>query len=74
MRIRAQTLFIEILYALASCFVWGLIFVVPAFMSNFSSIEVALGRYLFYGKFSSLILFKLKLQGRCHYALSIWIN
>ncbi len=61
-----------IVFALSACLIWGLIFVVPQFMSGFSSIEVALGRYLFYGVVSSLIFCKAKLQGSCRYNRFIW--
>lgn len=37
------------LFAILACLAWGLIFVVPGFLSGFSPIEVALGRYFFYG-------------------------
>jgi drug/metabolite transporter (DMT)-like permease len=63
-----------IAFALGACFIWGLIFVVPEFMTGFSSIEVALGRYLFYGIVSSIIFFRLKWQGRCCYPQTIWIK
>ncbi|MBA3723211.1 MAG: DMT family transporter [Parachlamydiaceae bacterium] len=63
-----------ILFALGACFIWGLIFVVPQFMTGFSSIEVALGRYLFFGIISLCILFKDKLLGTCNYSISIWIK
>lgn len=38
-----------ILLVLTACVFWGLIFVIPCFMEGFSCIEVALGRYFFYG-------------------------
>lgn len=59
-----------IVYALAACLIWGLIFVVPGFMTAFSSLEVALGRYTVYGIISLLIFFRAK----CRYPLSIWIK
>lgn len=61
-------------YALSACFVWGLIFVVPQFMSGFSAIEVALGRYAFYGIISLFIFSRAWLQGNCRYPLQIWIK
>ena len=63
-----------IVFALGACFIWGLIFVVPQFMTGFTSIEVALGRYLLYGIISSLIFCKSKLQGTCRYPREIWIK
>ncbi len=61
-------------FALAACFVWGLIFVVPQFMDGFSAIEVALGRYLFYGLISAAIFLKATLQGQGRYPRAIWIQ
>ncbi len=63
-----------IAFALGACFIWGLIFVVPQYMEGFSSIEVALGRYLVYGLISALIFFKAKLHGQCRYSRAIWIK
>lgn len=60
------------MYALSACFIWGLIFIIPQFMNHFSSIEIALGRYCFYGIISLLFLLKARLNGFCSYPLSIW--
>ncbi|MBS0629383.1 MAG: DMT family transporter [Verrucomicrobia bacterium] len=62
-----------ILFALAACFIWGLIFVIPGFMDGFSSLEVALGRFTFYGILSMLIFLRAKTVGRCRYPLRIWL-
>lgn len=67
-------MFKGIAFALSACFIWGLIFIIPQFMSSFSSIEIALGRYLFYGGISILFLLKARLQGFCRYPLSVWIK
>lgn len=61
-----------IAFALGACFIWALVFVVPQFIEGFSSIEFALGCYLFFGLVSSCILLKRRLQGACRYSLSIW--
>ncbi|HEY2809969.1 MAG TPA: DMT family transporter [Rhabdochlamydiaceae bacterium] len=71
---RIPPMLLGVVFALAACFIWGLIFVVPQFLSGFSSIEVALGRYCFYGIVSCLIFCKLKFQGRCKYPRSIWVK
>ena len=60
------------MFALAACLVWGLIFVVPQFMTGFTPIEVALGRYVMYGGISVLIFCKSTLQGKFRYPRSIW--
>lgn len=65
-------MFKGVIFALSACFIWGLIFVVPQFMEDFSPIEVALGRYLFYGIISVIILLKSKIQNSCRYPLAIW--
>lgn len=67
-------MFKGIAFALSACFIWGLIFIIPHFMSNFSSVEIALGRYWFYGAISLLLLFKARLQGYCSYPLAVWIK
>lgn len=63
-------------FALAACFVWGLIFVVPDFMNGFSAIEVALGRYFVYGLVSIILFLKAKVKDSARYQYSkiIWIN
>lgn len=61
-----------ILYSLAACFVWGLIFIVPQFVKDFSSIEIALGGYLVYGLLSTCLYLKSKFRKQCHYPKSIW--
>lgn len=46
---------------LAACAVWGLIFVVPGFISGFGPLEIALGRYFFLGLISVTFIL---IQGR----------
>lgn len=41
---------------LSACFVWGLIFVIPQLLTGFTPIEVALGRYFFFGSVSCLFM------------------
>lgn len=63
-----------IIFALAACFIWGLIFVVPQFMEGFSAIEVALARYLFYGLISAAIFLKTGSHKKGRYPRAIWIQ
>jgi drug/metabolite transporter (DMT)-like permease len=63
-----------ILYALAACFIWGLIFVVPGFMTGFSPIEIAVGRYSVYGVISCAIFLKTRLHGSGKFSKNIWIR
>lgn len=65
-------MFKGIAFALAACLIWGLIFIVPQFMEGFTSIEVAMGRYLFYGIVSFLLFLRMRLKGIGIYPLSIW--
>lgn len=51
-------MWIGLLFAISACFVWGLIFVIPDLLSDFSSVEVVLGRYLSYGTLSVFLLFR----------------
>ena len=45
-----------ILFTIAACFFWGLVFVIPSFLRGFHPLEIALGRFFIYGLFSFLIL------------------
>lgn len=51
-------MFVGTVFVLTSCMIWGLIFVIPQLMAGFSPIEVALGRYFFFGAISLLIFLK----------------
>lgn len=63
-----------VIYALSACLIWGLIYVVPQFSPNFSSIEVVLGCYFFYGLVSVLMFFKSHLNGKNRYSKAIWMK
>lgn len=65
---------IGIAFVLAACFIWGLIFVVPQYMSGFSAIEVVLGRYLVYGLISSIIFLKTTRQKPHTQSRKVWKN
>lgn len=45
-----------VLFALAACLLWGLIFIVPTFMTDFDAFEIALGRHFVFGSVSTLFL------------------
>lgn len=51
-------MFQGILYALAACLIWGLIFIVPLFSPTFSSLEIAIGRYVVYTTISCVMLYR----------------
>ena len=63
-----------IVYALTACFIWGLIFVVPEFMTGFNSLEVAMGRFTVYTCLSIAIFLKAYAQGQCRYPRPIWLR
>jgi len=63
-----------IAFALSACLFWGLIFIVPQFLENFSSVEVALGRYFFYAIISITIFARARLKGLCQYGRPIWFK
>lgn len=41
-----------IILVIAACIIWGLIYVIPLFMTAFNPLEIAIGRYFCYGLFS----------------------
>lgn len=45
------------LYLLAACLCWSLVFVIPGFLTGFSSLEISLGRFFFFGITSVFLLF-----------------
>lgn len=45
-----------ILIILSACLIWGLIFIIPGLMEEFSPLEVALGRYFFLGIISCILM------------------
>lgn len=50
-------MFLGLLFAISACFLWGLIFVVPYYLADYSLVEVVLGRYFTYGVLSALLFF-----------------
>lgn len=50
-------MFKGIFYVLSACFVWGLIFVIPLLMVSYSSFEITIGRFFFYGLFSLMLFY-----------------
>lgn len=63
-------MFKGVIYALSACLIWGLIFIVPGTMAEFSPLEISLGRYCIYGAFSWLVI--LKWWRKTKYSLSTW--
>ena len=65
--------FIGILYALGANLLWGLAFVIPKLLSSFTSIEITLGRYFFYGIISLGLLLWLERKSLRNYR-NIWFT
>lgn len=61
-----------IAFVLGACLIWGLIFVVPQYMTGFNWIEVAIGRYFFYGLVSLVFFLKTFLRGEGRYGWAVW--
>ena len=38
-----------LIFAIAACFCWSLVFIVPSFITGFNPLEIALGRFFVYG-------------------------
>lgn len=49
-------MFRGIVIVITACIIWGLIYVIPLFMSAFNPIEIAMGRYFCYGIVSILYM------------------
>lgn len=65
-------MFVGLLFAIGACFVWGLIFVVPQMLDDYTTTEVVLGRYLSYGFLSAFLFFRRGFSRLRQYSLKIW--
>jgi drug/metabolite transporter (DMT)-like permease len=65
-------MFMGTLFAICACFIWGTIFVIPQFLHEFSSLEIALGRYLAYGLISCVLFFRKGLFQLKNYPKNTW--
>lgn len=63
-------IFIGFCYALAACFLWGLIFLIPYIITGFNAIETVIGRCLVFGVISLMIF--LRQSESKTYSWSIW--
>jgi drug/metabolite transporter (DMT)-like permease len=66
-------MFVGLLFAIGACFVWGLIFIVPQYLGDYSAVEVVLGRYLSYGLLSALLFFRTGFKRVRRYHLREWV-
>lgn len=63
-----------IFLAITACFIWGMIFIIPEYMKDFSPIEIAFGRYLFYGILAFVLFLKERALGKCKYPKIVWLK
>lgn len=61
-----------ILLVLSACFFWGFIFVIPGLMTGYNSLEIALGRYFFFGIASCFFILFKGLHKWGTFPLSVW--
>lgn len=62
-----------LLFAMIACFLWGLIFVIPQFLSEFTAMEVIFGRYVTYGGISALLLLSRGWRGIAQFPPKAWM-
>jgi drug/metabolite transporter (DMT)-like permease len=63
-----------ILFTLLACFFWGFTFVIPALLTNFSSIEIALGRYFIFGIISVILFGLVSFRELIQYPIHFWLK
>lgn len=61
------------LFALAACFVWGLIFVIPSLLADYTPLEVVVGRYGVYGLLSVCLAIRKGWGITRQYPLKAWV-
>lgn len=57
---------------LTACLIWGLIFVIPMSLNEFSSLEITLGRYFFFGLISMFFFIGFSFKKLVSYPLRFW--
>ncbi|EFA71960.1 hypothetical protein CRD_02478 [Raphidiopsis brookii D9] len=60
------------IFAVGANLLWGLAFSIPKILSSFTSIEITLGRYLFYGIISLIVFLLFELKHSWIYSFKIW--
>jgi drug/metabolite transporter (DMT)-like permease len=65
-------MFTGILFGTIACMIWGLIFLIPDQLIGFSSFEVALGRYFFFGLLSFVLFLRSGLKMIRKYSFKYW--
>lgn len=63
---------IGFLAALGACFLWGLVFVIPDFLKEYSPLEVAIGRYVSFGILSLVLLFRKGISPLKKIPIKVW--
>jgi len=65
-------MFKGIILTLCACFIWGFIFVIPLLLTGFTSLEITLGRYFFFGSISMFIFGSFCFRKLIGYPLKFW--
>lgn len=68
-----HSFFSGILYALGTNFIWSLSIIIPKLLPSFTSLEITLGRYFFYGILSLNLLLCFELKSIRNYR-NIWLT
>lgn len=63
-----------IAFTVGACFIWSFIYIIPQFITGFSSFEIALGRYVIYGLASLFLFVRAKSRGSFSFPKEIWIK
>jgi drug/metabolite transporter (DMT)-like permease len=63
-----------VILALSSCFMWGLIFIIPSFMTTFNSFEIALGRHAVFGCVSLGVLSYYSFYLNRRFSWQVWLK
>ncbi|MCC5832330.1 MAG: DMT family transporter [Chlamydiales bacterium] len=67
-------MWLGLFFAISACFVWGAIFVIPEFLSDFSGVEIVLGRYLVYGIISAVLFLRYGFEKIGQIPKTAWIK
>lgn len=63
-----------VILALTACFFWGLIFIVPQYMADFTPLEVVMGRFFALGMISCLLYGVERLKGAPRPSRPVWFK
>lgn len=70
----SKLLILDIFCALIADAVWGLAYVIPSLLNDYTAVEITFGRYFIYGIFSVIMLLLQKQRSRRIMNISAWKN